>query len=181
MPSKLKTFCGFVSVLVAIAATVVACATPTWEYNRAYGLTTVSGLWTTCAEYEDQNWTNKLCNNIGITKVDAAIRYCRFACIFGAIVALGALVVPIIVCQKKKWIRALNVASVLIMACGVNMLCATIWYALKIRDSENELRYGYSLILAWGSIPFYIVGGVMLILGFKDDEPKDYMASSGAV
>ncbi|XP_070568332.1 epithelial membrane protein 1-like isoform X1 [Ptychodera flava] len=158
MGSPILPFIGIGLTVLAVLFYIIATATNAWASHRGVDSTADLGLWKSCY--------GSTCDTLGFILTNAdAIYVSRFAMITAILVAVGALIIPLLVFFKKLQKKLVKVSAGLIIGTAVLVLCGTISFAVFKEDRLTEYGYGYSIILAWLSIPIAIAGGVLILLG----------------
>ncbi|XP_070568333.1 epithelial membrane protein 1-like isoform X2 [Ptychodera flava] len=146
MGSPILPFIGIGLTVLAVLFYIIATATNAWASHRGVDSTADLGLWKSCY--------GSTCDTLGFILTNAdAIYVSRFAMITAILVAVGALIIPLLVFFKKLQKKLVKVSAGLIIG------------TVFKEDRLTEYGYGYSIILAWLSIPIAIAGGVLILLG----------------
>ncbi|XP_070568328.1 epithelial membrane protein 1-like [Ptychodera flava] len=169
MGSPILPFIGIGLTVLAVLFYIIATATNSWvqaSYEESSAKTTV-GLWKLCSSGPSTNTCYPMTEN-----VPAETYFSRFAMITAILISVGALVIPFLVFFKKLQKKFVKVSAGLIIGAAVLVLCGTISIAVYKGADLEGFGFGYSIILAWLSIPIAIAGGVLILLGGLDTPVK---------
>ncbi|XP_070567132.1 peripheral myelin protein 22-like [Ptychodera flava] len=167
MGSPILPFIGIGLTVVAVLFYIIATATNSWASIDLTLLVVrvknTYGLWKTCSPSDPNG--NTCVSMTGKGLIAGAITFSRVAMIVSILVAIGALLIPPLVYFKKLKKKFVKVSAGLIIGTAVLVLLGTISFAVYKVINTLLYSFGYSIILAWMSVPIAIVGGVLILLG----------------
>ncbi|XP_077993844.1 claudin-11-like [Glandiceps talaboti] len=167
---------GFVLAAIGVLFYVISTATNTWYERTIYysaerlHVYTYSGLWKTYSDYIEKGVEETI--TLGMDGVPAYIHLARACMIIACIVGIANLILIFLAYVRKSdpvWIQMAGLTLCLSVGC---VLTATLWYGAKVEQysrmaDTDYFSFGYSIILAWVSVPLVVIGGALLTIKYE--------------
>ncbi|XP_077977490.1 uncharacterized protein LOC144433053 [Glandiceps talaboti] len=169
MGQKVKFLAALILTILADTLYIISTATPHWDEYEIQVIdvyrATSNGLWIFCSKIKIGSFfisKESSCAGYTAESTHDVMYFNRFTTVISILLVTLALVVAVLAYLEKlskAWMKA---AAGTIIATAVLVLIGTIWYAVEFKPNDYT-SFGYSIILAWLSVPLALTGGCLFI------------------
>ncbi|XP_070536039.1 claudin-1-like [Ptychodera flava] len=168
---------GYLLSLIGVIFYVVSTATNHWYERTVFfsaenlHVVTSEGLWKIYTEYVEDGVEESV--TLGMKGLKGYIHLSRACMIIACIVGIANLILAFVAYARKAdpvWVQMAGLTLCLTVG---SVLTATLWYGAEVEQYSRmsdtaAFKFGYSIILAWVSIPLVVIGGALLTIKYEN-------------